>query len=153
MKDVKGNELKVGDYVAFVRQGIGGVIDTGNITKIYSDDKACSVEKVTNIFPHRVLKLDKVKDYSQKPSEESDDIEQLRLTLEQLSEQLSELHSELHVDIMTAIKMINSKMLKAIQFVEYFDELYGTGLEIANYHLNGELEPFDNFYEAACNQE
>ena len=40
--------------------------------------------------------------------------------------------------------------INAIKFKQYFDELYGQGLEIANWHLNGELEPFDNFYESAC---
>ena len=34
-------------------------------------------------------------------------------------------------------------------FKEYFDELYGKGLEVANWHCNGNLEPFDNFYESA----
>ena len=34
-------------------------------------------------------------------------------------------------------------------FKEYFKELYGQGLEVANWHQNGELEPFDNFYESA----
>jgi hypothetical protein len=28
--------------------------------------------------------------------------------------------------------------------------MYGKGLDIANWHLNGALEPFDNFYESAC---
>ena len=41
-------------------------------------------------------------------------------------------------------------VIKAIEFKQYFDEMYGKGLEIANWHLNGELEPFDNFYESAC---
>lgn len=36
------------------------------------------------------------------------------------------------------------------EFKEYFDDLYGTGLEIAGWHLNGELESFDSFYEEAC---
>lgn len=35
-------------------------------------------------------------------------------------------------------------------FKEYFDDMYGKGLEVANFHLNGEFEPFDNFYERAC---
>lgn len=40
--------------------------------------------------------------------------------------------------------------VKALKyFKEYFDELYGEGLEIANWHLNGDLEPFDNFYDSA----
>lgn len=39
--------------------------------------------------------------------------------------------------------------IKALAFKDYFDDLYGEGLEIANWHLNGELEPFDSFYESA----
>lgn len=35
------------------------------------------------------------------------------------------------------------------RFKQYFDELYGQGLDIANWHQNGELELFDNFYESA----
>ena len=38
---------------------------------------------------------------------------------------------------------------QAINFKKYFDDLYGEGLEVANWHLNGDLEPFDNFYENA----
>lgn len=38
---------------------------------------------------------------------------------------------------------------KLIAFKEYFKDLYGQGLEVANWHQNGELEPFDNFYESA----
>lgn len=38
---------------------------------------------------------------------------------------------------------------EAKRFKEYFDELYGTGLEVANWHENGDTEPFDNFYDAA----
>lgn len=38
---------------------------------------------------------------------------------------------------------------EAKRFKEYFDELYGTGLEVANWHENGNTEPFDNFYDAA----
>ncbi len=37
----------------------------------------------------------------------------------------------------------------AMRFKEYFDALYGEGLEVENYHLNGDTEPFDNFYESA----
>ena len=39
--------------------------------------------------------------------------------------------------------------IKLKRFKEYFDDLYGQGLEIANWHQNGSLEPFDNFYESA----
>ena len=37
-------------------------------------------------------------------------------------------------------------------FKEYWDELYGTGLEISKWHLNGDTEPFDNFYDAAMEE-
>ena len=39
------------------------------------------------------------------------------------------------------------KNLKA--FYNYFRELYGEGLEIANWHMNDALEPFDNFFDSA----
>lgn len=42
---------------------------------------------------------------------------------------------------------IEIKALRA--FKDYFDNLYGQGLEVANFHLNGDLEPFDNFYDSA----
>ena len=35
------------------------------------------------------------------------------------------------------------------KFYEYWADFYGTGLEIANWHLNGSTEPFDNFFDAA----
>ena len=38
------------------------------------------------------------------------------------------------------------------RFKAYFDDLYGDGLEVANWHLNGKLEPFDNFYESAIEE-
>ena len=37
-------------------------------------------------------------------------------------------------------------------FKSYFDELYGIGLDVANWHLNSELELFDNFYESALQE-
>ena len=37
-------------------------------------------------------------------------------------------------------------------FKSYFDELYGKGLDVANWRLNGALEPFDNFYESALQE-
>ena len=37
-------------------------------------------------------------------------------------------------------------------FKSYFDELYGTGLEVANWHQNGDMEAFDNFYDAAIKE-
>lgn len=37
-------------------------------------------------------------------------------------------------------------------FKEYFEELYGCDLTVGNWHLNGALEPFDNFYEKAVDE-
>lgn len=37
-------------------------------------------------------------------------------------------------------------------FKAYFDELYGTGLDVANWHENGALEPFDSFYDSAVKE-
>lgn len=37
-------------------------------------------------------------------------------------------------------------------FKAYFDGLYGDGLDVANYHLNGATEPFDNFYDSAMEE-
>jgi hypothetical protein len=34
-------------------------------------------------------------------------------------------------------------------FYAYWAELYGSGLEIANWHQNGETEPYDNFFDEA----
>lgn len=39
---------------------------------------------------------------------------------------------------------------KYVLFKDYFNDLYGKGLEVANWHLNGKLEPFDTFFESAC---
>ena len=45
-----------------------------------------------------------------------------------------------------------SMAIAALKFKQYFDELYGSGLEIANWHLNGDLEPLDNFIDSALDQ-
>lgn len=34
-------------------------------------------------------------------------------------------------------------------FYAYWADLYGTGLQVNGWHLNGESEPFDNFYDSA----
>ena len=48
------------------------------------------------------------------------------------------------------IAELEEELKELREFKEYFDELYGTGLEIAGWHLSSDLEPFDNFYESAC---
>ena len=36
------------------------------------------------------------------------------------------------------------------KFKEFFDDLYGKGLEVYGWHMNGEAKSFDDFYEDAC---
>ena len=44
-------------------------------------------------------------------------------------------------------------LLKALsEFKAYFDDLYGKGLEVANWHMNGATEPFDSFYDSAIEE-
>lgn len=44
-------------------------------------------------------------------------------------------------------------LLKGLSaFKAYFDDLYGEGLEVANWHMNGATEPFDNFYDSAMEE-
>ena len=50
---------------------------------------------------------------------------------------------------MSEIKKADYALEQLQKFKEYFDDLYGQGLEIANWHLNGETENFDNFYTSA----
>ncbi len=59
MKDIKGNELKVGDEVAFAYKDI---LSTGKITKFYKskyDKDECSVGRVPHVDSSRILKLTK----------------------------------------------------------------------------------------------
>lgn len=44
-------------------------------------------------------------------------------------------------------------LLKAqSKFIEYFSVLYGQNLEVANWHLNGAMEPLDNFIDSAIEE-
>lgn len=47
------------------------------------------------------------------------------------------------------IKRLEIEIKALCAFKDYFSKLYGEGLEIANWHKNGDLELFDNFYESA----
>lgn len=50
------------------------------------------------------------------------------------------------------IKKLEIEIKALCAFKDYFSNLYGEGLEIANWHKNGDLELFDNFYESAINE-
>lgn len=43
----------------------------------------------------------------------------------------------------------NEEIQQLKGFYNYFSELYGKGLEVANWHENGDLEPFDEFFNSA----
>ena len=47
------------------------------------------------------------------------------------------------------VNMLLDEIERLYAYKKYWDELYGRGLEIANWHLNGELEPYDTFYDSA----
>ena len=49
---------------------------------------------------------------------------------------------------LTALRPVSRERVE--KFKEYFDDLYGKGLEVYGWHLNGEPKPFDDFYEDAC---
>ena len=52
-----------------------------------------------------------------------------------------------------AKEIVNSIDLDSNPFKEYFMELYGDNLEVANWHKNGDLEPLDSFITSALEYE
>ena len=47
------------------------------------------------------------------------------------------------------VERLENEIKALLAFKDYFSDLYGHSLEVANWHENGKLEPFDNFYESA----
>ncbi|WP_156320911.1 hypothetical protein [Bacillus sp. JCM 19041] len=47
---------------------------------------------------------------------------------------------QINVDLFDEVKRLKEENEKLKAFRDYFDELYGDGLEVANWHLNGDLE-------------
>lgn len=70
----------------------------------------------------------------------------------EFAEHFSEENTKLKAEI-EELQTTNAKLCEEIaelkRFKQYFDELYGTGLEVANWHLNGDLESLDNFMDYA----
>ncbi len=65
MKDIKGNTLKIGDYVVFVHgKNSTASLKTGTITKIYHGrfQEECSVDGNPHILQNRVMKLEKMEE-------------------------------------------------------------------------------------------
>lgn len=48
-----------------------------------------------------------------------------------------------------ALEDSQQKVERLERFYNYFSELYGQNLQIANWHQNDELEPFDCFFDSA----
>ena len=72
--------------------------------------------------------------------------EDIKMTRKDLSVSPSN-EMTLQMDIMlNSMDYLIGRVQELERFKEYFDELYGRGLEVAEWHLNGGLEPFDNFY-------
>jgi len=49
---------------------------------------------------------------------------------------------------LTALRPVSRERVE--KFKEYFDDLYGKGLEVYGWHMNGEAKSFDDFYKDAC---
>ena len=49
---------------------------------------------------------------------------------------------------LTALRPVSRERVE--KFKECFDDLYGKGLEVYGWHMNGEAKSFDDFYEDAC---
>lgn len=77
-----------------------------------------------------------------------DKIDDLESELYSLQEEYDSLENECD-DLDNRCDELEEKCNKLQSFYDYMKELYGTGLEVANWHLNGDLEPFDSFFESA----
>jgi hypothetical protein len=60
--------------------------------------------------------------------------------------------SEKYENAKTEVERLEKEIKALLAFKDYFSDLYGHGLEIANWHENGELEYFDMFYESAVDE-
>ena len=61
-------------------------------------------------------------------------------------------HERTEADGVILARYARKAMEEIIQlkaFYDYWCELYGQNLEIANWHQNGSTEPFDNFFDNA----
>lgn len=118
-----------------------------------------------DVIPTTIVKQDFLKDILAVINHQKTEIKQLEYTL------LGVMHfvdkwldeNELKQDEVNRADIMRHKTLQIIEeqqaeieklkkFKSYFDDLYGYGLEVINWHLNEELEPFDNFYDSAIQE-
>ena len=79
-----------------------------------------------------------------------EDILQLSPTLDETGCSVTEAMKVALTALRGPTREMGDEFGKYKKFKEYFDDLYGKGLEVENWHMNGETIPFDDFYESAC---
>ena len=52
-------------------------------------------------------------------------------------------------EVLSLIVDSSDAIKKCFSFIKYWSDLYGVGLQVYGWHLNGDLEDFDNFYDSA----
>lgn len=52
-------------------------------------------------------------------------------------------------DLELELQELRSEVKQLEAFKSFFDDLYGIGLTVTDYHINGYPEQFDNLYEEA----
>ena len=58
MKDCTGNVLNIGDRVVFISGSTSDPrLAIGNVSKIYTNDKECSVDGKSHIYRKRIIKV------------------------------------------------------------------------------------------------
>ena len=67
---------------------------------------------------------------------------------------IDKLYKEPTADVVpkSEVERLEKEIKALLAFKDYFSDLYGHGLEIANWHENGEMEYFDMFYESAVDE-
>lgn len=110
------------------------------------------------VTPEQIREIDRL--YAEKCGE----VEELKTKYEKTFSELEELddkNREYQAEIMSMewelrdaqneIKLFKEKAVELKRFKDFFTNLYGEGLEVANWHRNGDTEPFDGFYDWAEN--
>lgn len=52
-------------------------------------------------------------------------------------------------EVLSLIADSSDAIKKCVSFIKYWSDLYGKGLQVRGWHLSGNSEDFDNFYNSA----
>lgn len=52
-------------------------------------------------------------------------------------------------DVLSLVVDSSDALKKCALFIKYWSDLYGEGLQVYGWHLNGDPEDFDSFYNSA----